>query len=55
MIDILYAWAALVALLGYGLVPLWDVLSYTAPAAPVTKHGGSMTAQGVPYVPGGPP
>lgn len=53
MTDIVLTGLTLAVLLAaYPLMILAD-LRHPAPAAPVTDHGGSMTAQGVPYVPGG--
>lgn len=49
--------AALLGLIGWGMALivtiLHDVHRHPPVLIPAPEHGGAMTAQGVPYVPGG--
>lgn len=52
MSDLIWTGFALVALLGWPLVPLLDVLRRPARQYQVHTPEGRMTPDGVPYVPG---
>lgn len=52
MTDILWTTGSLVALLGWPLVILLDVLRHPVPPSKPRVDKGAMTADGVPYVVG---